>query len=272
MRLRIAVICLGVMLAALPCLAQQAMPSPPRLVYDNFNSKWLDPNKWKVGADYCSGNCLEMVREIEFGRLRLAARSVGRLGVDSGTAYAQAALPFPDAVSASLTSIQAEVFVKEYGGVPCPTNTEDMTHAEVFIGGGFFSTSGIPGDWMSDIRASLILWVDTTNPTTLQVGLWWGSGDGTVGTWTPVAAYPLGTPLILRLTWDRLGHRFIGSARSLDPSDSGAEVPADYGALNVAGPAFNFEKDLSAMTNAMSCSVVQSVSHVDTRFDNVIIK
>ena len=272
MRFRTAVSSVGVVLAAVTCLAQTAVPAAPKGVYDDFNTQWLSPTKWKVGVDYCWGNCLESVREIDHFKLRLAVRSVGRLGTNTGTAYSQAALPFPDPVSLALKSVQAEVLVKDYGGVPCEANTDDSTHAEVYLGGGFFNSGG-NGDWLDDVRASIIAWVDTSNPTTLQIGLWWGlNRDWTVGGWTPIAAYPVGTPLTLRLTWDKLGHRFIGSVRSKDPADSGTQVSADYGSLPVAGPAINFEKALSAMTNAVGCSSVQSESHVDSRFDNVFVK
>lgn len=77
---------------------------------------------------------------------------------------------------------------------------------------------------------------------------------------------------MLRLTWDKLGRRFSCRAKSADPADSGSEMSSDYGSLNVAGPAVSFEKTLSAMTNAMNCSAVRSVSHVETRFDNVVIE
>lgn len=242
-------------------------------IYDDFNGAWLDTDKWKVGSHLCWGNCLEVTREIERSKLRLAVKSVARRDFVNGTAYAGAQLPFPDSISASLTSIQAVVLVKEYGGVPCPDEAtrEDMTHTEVFLGGAFFSTSG-NGNWMDDTRAAIIVWIDTRDPVTMQVGLWWGSGDGLSGSWTPIVAHPIGTPLVLKLTWDQLGHRFIGSAKTLDPLDAGSEVSADYGTLPVAGPPVNLEKTLTAMTNAMNCSAVQSVSHVEARFDNVVIE
>ena len=37
-------------------------------VYDNFNSQWLDPNKWETTANCWNGLPLECVREIQNGQ------------------------------------------------------------------------------------------------------------------------------------------------------------------------------------------------------------
>jgi hypothetical protein len=48
-------------------------------VYDNFNSKWLDPTKWTTGPKLLGrGRTLECVREVQSGQLRLSVRELRR--------------------------------------------------------------------------------------------------------------------------------------------------------------------------------------------------
>jgi hypothetical protein len=274
MRHKVIVACACVLFAALPCLAQQPAAFPFFSIYDDFNQRWLDPQKWAFGVDGCWGSCLESVREIDHGKLRLAIRSIGLRDsafLNSGARYSQALLPFPASVSATITSIRAEIVVREFGGVPCPLNSDDATHTEVRLGGKFFNTgSGQPQD---DVTAELIVWIDTTNPRSMSVGLWWGGPSGVGGTWTPVANYPFGTPLVGTLKWDKTAHQFVASAKIKgDPS------PATMAAASYWGDGVSDDrqptdqtKTLDALVCAMNCTGTLSVSHVEALFDDVII-
>jgi hypothetical protein len=141
--------------------------------YDNFNEKWLDPAKWVVGWGPWCDNSLECVREIQNNRLRLAGRNFGATDYDSGTQLSDSELFFVG--GNTINSITADVTLSSFTGVGCSTNDTDKTHTQVSIGGRFFNTgSGDPND---DALAQLILWVDTTDPTTINVGNWSAASD-----------------------------------------------------------------------------------------------
>jgi hypothetical protein len=61
-----------------------SVPAQAQLVlYDDFNSRFIDPGKWVVNQ---SGNdsSREYVREIQSNRLRMAIRNYGDTNSDSG--------------------------------------------------------------------------------------------------------------------------------------------------------------------------------------------
>jgi hypothetical protein len=252
-------------------IGQETKPA----IYDDFSQRWLDPDRWDMltGWISCWSHNLECVREIQNGKLRLASRTIGERGSDDGNFYSSAELLFNHDLTAVLTSIQADVTVREFGGVPCPANTSDVAHTQVEIGGNFFNSgTGNPDD---DVLGWLIIWVDATNPKLMQVGNYWGwgAGHGWQGYWTFVASYRVNTPLVASFTWDRSNHQFVAKVWPKGDPGSVAQVASSYGDYGVSDayrPSDPTKKFVAA-TAAMNCTSVLSDSHVDVLFDNVIV-
>jgi hypothetical protein len=261
---------------ALLALAARAPAEEPLVgakVYDSFNGGLLDPFKWAPATNPCFGNNLECVRDIEHGHLRLAVRNTGRRDSNSGIEWSASNLQFPSSVAAGLTSISAKITVRQYDGIGCPANIDDRTHTQVMIGGNYFNSgTGDPGD---DVTGLLIVWIDTTDPTTMNVGNWWGWGEahGYLGYWNPVASYPLGTPLEVNFTWDRPNHQFVASVRVEGDPGPGTQVAASYGDYGVSDEllAADPSKRLSAETHTLNCTDTLTVNHVDALFDRVVV-
>jgi len=244
--------------------AQQATPKQPSLpgtiYYDTFNEKWLDPAKWLATGPWCWG-ALECVREIQNGQLRLAARNFGATDSDSGAQYSDSEVDFvnPNAIN----SITADVTVRSFSGTGCSANNTDMTHTGVLIGGYFFNTGS--GDPTDDFRAFLILWVDTTDPKTMNVGNWNGQGD-----WTEVGSYPIGTPLTATFAWDKANHQFIAVVAVKGQPGRGTTVAAPYFVSDTTPPA-SPRKTLDASAASLNCTSAKTFAQVEAFYDNVAI-
>src|SRR5215470_17863829 len=79
------------LLAVGTCFGQQSISKP---YYDNFSNNWINPTKWLAVIPQAWGSPLEIVREIKFGKLRLAIRNTGKTDSDSGAEWAESALYF----------------------------------------------------------------------------------------------------------------------------------------------------------------------------------
>jgi len=260
---------------AVPALASAQAASTPSgfVLYDNFADRFIDPAKWVAGRGICGASTLECVREVQKGHLRLSTRNIASRDSNSGFWYTESVLPFPRDISAATTGLQADITVREFDGVGCPANTDDLTHAQVMIGGNFFNS----GDGTStyDVLGQLIMWVDTVNSPQMDIGIWWGwPGQGYNGYWTHVASFPLGTPLAAALVWDQANHQFVASVRAKGDDRPPAQATASYGALGVTdfGAPADPTKNLYVSSQAMNCTANLSVSHVDALFDNVKLR
>ncbi len=145
--------------------AQQVGSNPN--VYDDFSGKWLDAAKWQPTNALCWGNVLECVREIRSGKLHLIVRSFGNFDSDSGGNWSENALPFAN--PSAVTSITANVTVRDYSGIGCSTNSTDFSGTQVRIGGNFFNTGS--GLWYDDVQAWVIVGVDAGS-SSMFVGAW----------------------------------------------------------------------------------------------------
>lgn len=235
-----------------------AQTSAPSGLYDNFNGKWLDPAKWLPTNPQCWGNVLECVRDIQNGKLYLAARNFGDTNSDNGINWSETEVYFPN--PNTVASITAEVTLRSYSGIGCATNTSDLTHTQVMMGGNFFNTGTY------DVSGWLILWVDTTAPQTINVGGWWGYADQ--GYWNAIASYPVGTQLTASIKWDQVNHQLVASVS--DKSGVGGQVLMPYGVSDTAPPA-NAMKNLNAEVHTLNCTSGKTFGAVEATYDNVYV-
>jgi hypothetical protein len=119
----------------------------------------------------------------------------------------------------------------------------------------------------------LIVWVDTIDTLTCDV-TGGDAGRNYEGYWTHVAYFPLGTPLVAALVWDKANDQFVATVKVKGAPGPGTQAIASYGSLGVSdsNPAADPTKNLYASTTAMNCTSNLSVSRVDALFDNVMIR
>ena len=244
---------------AVSCFGQVVVQSR---YYDTFNERWLDPNKWLATYPNCWGT-LECVREIQNGKLRLAVRDFGTTNSDAGVQWSESPMFFvnPNIV----TSITADVAPKSFSGLGCATNNTDLTHTQVMIGGSYFNSgSGDPSD---DVMAFLIIWIDTNNPTYMNVLNWWGWRDQ--AQWSDMGTYPIGTVFTGKHAWDRTNHQFVAS---LTVKNTGQTVTTNQSYTMPDGaPAANPYKYLTTQAHSLNCTSAKTFAQAEATFDNVII-
>jgi len=247
--------------------AQQPTALSSRTVYyDTFNERRLDPSKWIPFGPGCAlGFQMECVREIQNGRLRLAAQNIGATDSDSGSQFGESDLYFVN--PNTINGMTADVTLSRFSGVACPANTDQPSRTIVKIQGNFFNTgSGDPAD---DISDEVDMWVDPSNPKTMIVGNWF-TGNG-LGIGTPIGNYPVGTPLRLYNAWDKANHQFISIVKVIgEESDSVKRVVVPYTVSDTTLPAYA-EKQLTAFVYSQNCTSAQTFAQVEAFFDNVMV-
>ncbi len=259
-----------VAMVAGPCLAAPPQPSPVAVLYDDFSGGWLDSKRWAPVNDHCWNSCLESVREVTGGQLRLVSRSIGQTTSDTGAAYSEAFAELAAPVAQAVTTLQADVLVRGFGGVDCPANTSDFTHTQVMVGGRYFNSGA--GDWMDDVMAWLILWVDTRRPSTMDVGLWWGTPHPEdPGNWTFITRFPRETVLVNSLSWDQANHQFVGTVAVKGGAAPALTVAAPYGVSDDL-PASTVNRQLVANVAALNCTSAQTTGFAEAIFDNVSVR
>jgi len=144
-------------LAGIPATAQESL-----VLYDGFQTKFLDPGKW-VGDDYSipEGLLLESSRLIkideDYGRvLSIMNRGYGTTGSDIGTSVTSTRLIVRNGLG--VKTIVATVQVKAVKTVACDDSLE-VTNARARIGGYFFNTTDTPtpGSSLNDVLAYIAI-------------------------------------------------------------------------------------------------------------------
>ena len=233
------------------------------LVYDNFNSQWLDPSKWATGSNCRGDGGLDCVREIQNGQLRLSIRNSGATNSDNGSQVATSDLAFSSKLP--YRAIAVTVTVRNAGGGSCPTNPY-VGSGRATVGGTFFNTgTEDPGD---DINAVLVFSAyQSLNSIMLDVGGFIGSGNG-VNIWTHMGYYSQGTPMFATVTWDRSKHQFVFSVRPEGGEVNQVAVP--YNLPDNQLPVSTYQT-LQAFSDAPNCSSGLSFSNGEALFDNVVV-
>ncbi|MEI2769674.1 MAG: hypothetical protein V9G98_02690 [Candidatus Competibacter sp.] len=144
----------------------------PLALYDNFNSNFINPNKWfgRTGGAGAGLQTLDEVRFIILGNLNLLTRTYANATTDDGDSYNNQGLGFID--PSSITAIKTSIRVVGYELKGC-SNGDTTSRVRARIHGNFFNAGvPIPGSPMNDVVANiaLIRQIETTDsPSTLQV-------------------------------------------------------------------------------------------------------
>ena len=199
--------------------------SPVVELYDDFQAKVLDPNKWSGGESSAAGvDVLESGRQIKneplFGLrwLDIFNRSYASVASDTERSTAYNRLSFAD--GSNITTIQATVMVRKIQATACSTNTL-ATEPRARIGGMYFNRVAgapeAPGDATNDVRAFIVIRraSDSTNPANELniVGQVVLCEDADCDTNTQIGTVNVGTaivnlPVKVRITWEPGNNRF----------------------------------------------------------------
>lgn len=137
----------GCLLVGLTAASAQALE--PLALYDDFNSAFLDPQKW-VGSEL-GADGLDVVREAAKRKLRLLAATYGKSDMNSGRQQERLRLNFVD--PNPVTAIAAVVRVAKSRLLGCAANAAPTT-AEFRMGGSFFNAgTPTPGSRLDDVAA-----------------------------------------------------------------------------------------------------------------------
>lgn len=146
---------LSMVLVCAPAKAQESF-----VLYDDFNSKFIDAMKWR-GGETSTGNVilLESIREIDGQRLRLLNRSFGRGGgssglIDRGDNQLRVT---PPPLGTDITALEASVKVNAVEAIGCPDEGSEPTRARARLAGSFFRTEGMPNGELNDVNAFIII-------------------------------------------------------------------------------------------------------------------
>jgi hypothetical protein len=185
-------------LATLPCAAQTLK------LYDDFDGKFISPSRWAYAFCYSSdGPELECVREIRDEKLHLAHREFGLTNSNTGQQNGGAGVGFGN--PETIKTIKTDMVVQGVLEVPCAVNTTFGSSAG--ISGNFFNAgSGDPSD---DAGAQFGVTRFTWSPAgqlTVRGQTFHGSVYSDFFT---IGTVPIGTPIIISLSWDQPNHQFV---------------------------------------------------------------
>ena len=263
-------------LAAFPASAQL-------IVYDDFQEKVLDPNKWfGRGVSDTGVATLEHGRLIKndplFGLrwLEIFNRSYASDASDTGRSTAFNRLLFTDGTN--ITTIQASVLVRKVQATGCSTNAL-ATQPQARFGGMYFNTgTATPGDATNDVRAFIVITrpSDSTNASNVLdilgvVALCTDAACDTstqIGTTVDVGKAIVNLPVKVRITWDPGNNRFAfqkGKATEVYVNNSVSVGGAP-------GTALGGNKRVEVYHQIPNCTdPVRPMSFMDVYFDNINI-
>jgi len=253
-------------LAQSPNPYPQGSNAPASILYDNFNEKFLDPEKWSPisGCHAGNGHELECVRTIQNGQLLMAHRTFGDRSSNNGFQIGFVSVRF--ATIAAIKSITADLVVHDVEEIPCAANQGIGGSAE--ITGTFFNAGS--GRTSDDVTAYFSFGRVASDPAGRLTGVGQiAQGNNFFGFFL-LGTVPMGTPLTMTLTWDQPNHQFI--VTWIDHrTDTTTRVPMPYSVSDTTAPA-NPSKFLSAGTFPANCTANPTSGYVKATFDNVYIQ
>jgi hypothetical protein len=266
-----------VVLTGIPAQAQE-----PLVLYDKFESKFLDREKW-IGVQSLSagGELLETVRLIKtepiylYRGLNILSRGYGSTASGDGTSFVGNRVVFPD--GSGIKTVQAKVQVKRYQVTEC-TGNPIATEARARIGGYFFNTDiPTPGDSTNDVVAFINIGrsSSSSDPGNVLEVFGYLVQCADLGCWTGTLldSKDLGTVRLnqrvkLRITWDQVNHQFIFQV------GKGPDVLSPYAVPDTAPPGTpnGGNKRLEVAHFIANCTTApRPVAFMEAFFDDVFV-
>jgi hypothetical protein len=280
--MRIAFLCVvavAVLLVWSPARAQE-----PLVVYDNFEGKTLDPNKWFGREGTGSGMVtLESSRLIKNETLlgskglSLSNRSYANIESDAGSFSAGDGIYFVD--GSDIKTIEATVLVKKIVVPECSTNP-GVGEVRTRIGGAFFNAgTPTPGDQTNDVWAQITVGrgLDSLDPAgALHIyARVYRCNDPdcndvtNIGSRQDLGTVKVGKKVKLRITWIPAP----GAKQFIFQKGKGDELSVTYGAndTNEPGASNGGMKRLQIQEFLPNCMSGDSwpMGYIEAYFDNV---
>jgi hypothetical protein len=251
------------------------------VLFDYFNAKIIDPDRW-FGIEANSGAAiLESTRELKsepiygYRGLHIVSRVYGSTQIgDSGITFGGTRLYFKDGTN--LRTIEAKIQVKRYEAIGCSSNPA-ATEVRARIGGAFFNTTltPTPGSWVNDVLAIVAIRrrSDSTDPPKVLelIGYSYECLDescssGNLLDYQVFGTARLGQRVKLRITWDPDNSRFIFQKGKEPPVFSPYGVPNNAlpGASNGGGKRLGFSHNIPNCTTAP-----RPMAYMEAFFDDV---
>ena len=250
------------------------------VLYDDFNSASIDPNKWTAQESGSTGR--ETARKVvkvgpvskEQLYLNLLERSYGYTTTDSGLPSAGTQVIFAN--SSNIRAIKAAVKLVKIKTIGCDTNGDPTWVAANLIGSFLNTGPQTAGSRQNDVYAWIGIWRDSESSDdngTARVGIRVKRCTNATCSST-VTAYSgsLGTikegqQAVLSVEWDEANHKFIFQRVGQQPVVF--TMPAVQGTL---APTVDYKK-LMASTEVPNCtSSPRPTGFINVLFRNVYIK
>ena len=268
-------------------LLMGSLAGAQEVLYDNFEGKTLDPEKWYgIGSTDSGMVTLELSRLMKnetllnSKALNLSNRTYVKNDSDSGASSAHNGIVFAD--GSNIETIVATVLVKKLQLPVCSSNVVDPfdTFVRARIGGTFFNAGPrTPGSYLNDVFAWIGIGRTTPAedpPDTLHVyARVMHCDDATCSNTTWIGyedPYDLGTVKLnkkvkLRITWDPAIDRFVFQ------KGKDAEVPISYAGYSDAlspGASNGGVKRLQVQNILPNCTDdPRLMGYIDASFDNI---
>jgi hypothetical protein len=241
------------------------------VLYDDFNSRRLDPAKWFGGGG--SDPTLDVVRRTNEGRLRLLNRAYAGTDSDSASRFGIVFVGFTQ--PSAITSVQTTVRISGSAVEGCSTNpTSGVTAAQIF--GTFFNAgTPAPNSHLNDVAVAIDIarQSDSTDPKDvfqINAAVLLCQTTADCSEVTVLNAHNLGSvarkaPVTIRVQWQPDSDRFVFQR------DSEPEVFSPYLVSDTFPPGFA-NKLLGAYNVVPNCTTERRpTGSMDVTFDNVYV-
>jgi len=262
---------IGLMLLCL-FVAVPGYAGPKWVLYDNFGSGIINPNKWTAQESGSTGR--ETARKVVSKKLNLLERNYAYTSSDSGLPSAITQVTFAN--SSNIRAIKATVKLVKIMTVGCDSNA-DPTWVAAKLDGSFLNTGPqTAGSRQNDVYAWIGIWRDSESSDdngTARVGIRVKRCTNATCSST-VTAYSgsLGTikegqKAVLSVEWNTTDQQFIFQRDKQTPV-----VFAMPGVQDTLAPTVDYKK-LMASTEVPNCtSSPRPTGFINVLFDDVYIK
>jgi hypothetical protein len=241
------------------------------VLYDNFNSKQIDPSKWN-GWQFFDPDVRDATRQLvgeeENRRLRLSQTAYSATIDDSGGSGGIFGLAFP--VPSAITEVSFDLTVTRAVAVSCNSNPAGQIVTGAEFRGRFFNTETSPTSQLGDVETVIGANRNATDtgPAMEVIGFSQRCDDDFCGARTSLGFQRLGfiqpgSTNTLHIKWDQPNHRFIFQLNHQPPVFSPYTV-SDSAPPNVASKAIDLARVVPHCT-----TTPRPFASIDALFDNV---
>lgn len=241
----------------------QSSSHPDLKLYDSFEGRFLNPEKWSSEWQCGSSSVMECDRGIVDHKLRLYVRAYGARDSNINIQYGESQL---DLSANTVTDISAHVIIRKTNSQGCTTSPGGGTHGQALIFGTYFNGGG--GTANDDVQAFLQFDRFSTEPSGIVEAGGFLGYQGVFFDNVDLGPVAVGEHVIAELVWDRPNHRFI--ARVIHP-DSGTtfEQTMPY-MISDSSDAVSPLRSLSSRVFVENCTDVKTFADMDVAFDKVM--